>query len=677
MRLNRIKLVDFRQFKGTQILDFSNEDSRNVTVVYGENGRGKTGIFRALMFCLYGDRSLSQDELTNEQKKNGLNLVNEVTLKEKIERKVTSYVEIQFSHKEKQYNINRKISGLMQSDGTIIQNGIDEVELQETEIGGNTLPAKNDPIAVNEIIYKILNQRLRDYFLFDGERIERLTRNTMDRRKEVQDGIRSLLDLDAMALAIDGLGKLTSSIGNDIKNKATGKLKIVTSCKGEVDNEITKLKNDQEHSEQELKRLQRRIKELSTKISENKETAAQEKKRQELIEAQNDIENKIDSIKKEIAGQLNKSSQLVSIEIVEQLREELEHRREKGQLPPYIRKEFVEDLLKNERCICGTYLKQNSKEIEQLQIFMQEYFESGLGRESEELLRNLNRVSSSNDLLSNDFSRLLMENKNLHDNVDELERKIKSIGDELGSGGTNIDDLIFERVHCEEDVKKLKKEITLIEENNRIKIEERNKLEKDISDLIKKQDQLRTLRSKQDLIKDTSIELEKIYKSFADEAKGKLAEKSTEIFSYLADLETQKDIKKISIDENYMLDVLNWAGHRRLGEISAGQRQIVSLSFIMALIQVAGDLEVPLFMDTPFGRLSGVHRDHLLETIPKMATQWILLVTDTEFTEFEANSLRQTNCWGKIYELSKQDEGITKIIEHDVNQFIPKRRSIN
>ena len=82
MKLHRIELNNFRQFKGTQTIEFSSSSTKNVSVVYGENGRGKTGIFRALMFCLYGDRSLSQDELSGEKKREGLILVNEVLLKE-------------------------------------------------------------------------------------------------------------------------------------------------------------------------------------------------------------------------------------------------------------------------------------------------------------------------------------------------------------------------------------------------------------------------------------------------------------------------------------------------------------------------------------------------------------------------------------------------------------------
>ena len=42
-------------------------------IVFGENGRGKTGIYRALMFALYGDMRLTQD---SHVKADELHLVN-------------------------------------------------------------------------------------------------------------------------------------------------------------------------------------------------------------------------------------------------------------------------------------------------------------------------------------------------------------------------------------------------------------------------------------------------------------------------------------------------------------------------------------------------------------------------------------------------------------------------
>ncbi len=70
MKLLKLCLKNFRQFKGAQELEFAAPAGgrrENVTVVFGENERGKTGIFRAIMFCLYGDQQLSQDEQVDQK----------------------------------------------------------------------------------------------------------------------------------------------------------------------------------------------------------------------------------------------------------------------------------------------------------------------------------------------------------------------------------------------------------------------------------------------------------------------------------------------------------------------------------------------------------------------------------------------------------------------------------
>lgn len=677
MKLNKIVLTNFRQFKGIQTIEFSNGLKENVSVIYGENGRGKTGIFRALMFCLYGDRSLSQDELNGEAKKEGLLLINEVMLKDRKGEGVKTSVTIEFSHKDQIYVIKRSISGLMKEDGQIIQDNIADVELQLTDKNGNTLPPENDPEKVKSQIQEILNSRLRDYFLFDGERIERLTRNTQERREEVRKGIRTLLDLDAMELAIQGLGQLISKIEKEIKHKSTGKLQIISEIIIELSKKLDIYNERQNNDIQESKRLEHHIKKISDRIRENEETADQEQKRQKLIDEKTEKIIERDQNKVELAEQLNKSSQLVANEILLQLQEELDLHREKGELPPAIRKEFVENLLSLKKCICGTALDdQHFEERGNIEAFMKRTFKPGLGKQSEDLLHRLNRISSTYDLLSDKFNRLLMKHKKLNDEILDLELKISILGDELGAGGTSIDDLIQERNKSEEELQNLKIDIDRRIDDIRDAEELRDEKRKEAVVLEKHQTHLKNLAAKRDLTKETSVKLNDIYNNFSEKIKIRLAEKSTENFSKLADDETLKDIKRINIDENYMLDVLNWSGQRRLGEISAGQRQIVSLSFIMSLIQIAGDLEVPLFMDTPFGRLSGKHRDHLIEKIPRMASQWVLLATDTEFTSVEADVLRETKSWGKIYELRKEGEGYTKIIERQVNEFIPKRKSI-
>ena len=71
MKFKKLKLNNFRQYIGENSVEFCSDAQNNVTLIFGANGFGKTGIFRAIMFGLYGDRFLKQDKLTDEQKRKG------------------------------------------------------------------------------------------------------------------------------------------------------------------------------------------------------------------------------------------------------------------------------------------------------------------------------------------------------------------------------------------------------------------------------------------------------------------------------------------------------------------------------------------------------------------------------------------------------------------------------
>lgn len=58
MKIKQLMMENFRQFKDKQIINFSDQTDQNVTIIMGKNGAGKTGIFRAVLFSLFGDIKL-------------------------------------------------------------------------------------------------------------------------------------------------------------------------------------------------------------------------------------------------------------------------------------------------------------------------------------------------------------------------------------------------------------------------------------------------------------------------------------------------------------------------------------------------------------------------------------------------------------------------------------------
>ena len=216
MILQTLILKNFRQFKGLQQIEFAMDNNQNVTVIFGENGRGKTGIFRAIMFCLYGDQKLSQDEEVSQKE---LYLVNSAVIQEAKGNPVDAHVELRFAHKDEQYTVKRSLLGMLDGNQRLEQ--IEGVLLSHIKESGNA-DNYTDPDDIKRIINGILDKNVREYFLFDGEKIQRLTLASKGQRTEIAKGIKNLLNVDSLEKAIKATQKLKKELNNEITKTATG-----------------------------------------------------------------------------------------------------------------------------------------------------------------------------------------------------------------------------------------------------------------------------------------------------------------------------------------------------------------------------------------------------------------------------------------------------------------------
>lgn len=66
MLLESIKLKNFRQFRNESISFANGDNGKNVTIIIGENGTGKTTFAQAFFWCLYGDTSFSDKIILNK-----------------------------------------------------------------------------------------------------------------------------------------------------------------------------------------------------------------------------------------------------------------------------------------------------------------------------------------------------------------------------------------------------------------------------------------------------------------------------------------------------------------------------------------------------------------------------------------------------------------------------------
>jgi len=54
MIIKSIELTNYRLYKGVNKISFSNENDKNIFLVSGENGFGKSTFLHSLLWCMYG-----------------------------------------------------------------------------------------------------------------------------------------------------------------------------------------------------------------------------------------------------------------------------------------------------------------------------------------------------------------------------------------------------------------------------------------------------------------------------------------------------------------------------------------------------------------------------------------------------------------------------------------------
>lgn len=266
MRLKKIILENFKQYYGQQFISFSGadeSDEQNVTVVYGENGRGKTTLYRSLMFGFYGDRALEQDEYEDNED-SIIYLANLKALDEAAEEDKAIHVgvTIEFSHNGEQYEIYRYFSAIKDENGEIHED-MPAVKLSIIKTDGNTEYYDETKSAeITEIINSILDERVKNYFLFDGERIESLTKASKKQKENIRMGIKNLLKIDNLFLLKQALEENRKEINQELAKISTGEMKKNLRDLEEIEKIITDIHEKIKNQEKELQIAEKQKKDI-------------------------------------------------------------------------------------------------------------------------------------------------------------------------------------------------------------------------------------------------------------------------------------------------------------------------------------------------------------------------------------------------------------------------------
>lgn len=635
MLLESIKLENFRQFRDEYIEFAQGTDGKNVTIIIGDNGAGKTTFAQAFFWCLYGETEFSD--------KNMINKLIASAMKPGQEEKVQ--VTLKLSHGNVSYTLMREqvyrkdYSNRIKGDNTIF-----DIAIKDSK--GNTTYVKKT-LCEGEV-KSILPKELSKYFFFDGERIEKMSKDISTGKKatDFAEAVKGLLGLNAMFSAIQHfnprtrnsvIGSYESSYSANSNIKIIEYTKTIESCKeniAEIDNRLDELENQ---IEQATSRKAEKVEEIKL-YAEGEELQLQKER---LLKQIKSVEASRSTVIKEISKNFNTNmSFFLSSSLMLKALEFLANKDFTGKDIPFMHGKTIEYLLKQKVCICGTHLDEGSVPYNNVKGLLDFLPPQSLSTNVRDFKKESNRRANARENLYDDVREKLAiiskqdeELVDLNDDLNAIEKKlrgndvrgaVRTINAEIQicdqtirKNQTERDQLLMRKGGFEKDATRAdteRRNLTLLDENNK-KIE----IYKAYAEKVYE-------------------ELQDVYISSEAEIRSKLEATINEIFRTI-----YEGGLSLTIDEKYHISVYadDYDGDV---ETSTAQSISVIFAFITGIIKMARENRTannedaqllssepyPLVMDAPLSTFDKRRIKTVCESLPNTAEQVIIFIKDTD-----------------------------------------------
>ncbi|MBL0310163.1 MAG: DNA sulfur modification protein DndD [Bacteroidetes bacterium] len=285
MTIKEIELYNFRIYKGENSIDLTTEGKKNIFVISGRNGFGKTTFLMSMVWCLYGKNMQEVDDLYKKEivDQGGYSkyIVNSLNRLAKAEEDHNFHVSITFTNvnipevpcKEivvkRSYNAKTSVA--------------EEVEVLIDGYPSELAKEVGQEIFIREFIMPI---EIAKFFFFDAEKIVSLAEvNTAEQRKNLSRAYSEVL----------GIKKY-----EDIKN--------------ELENLQLKIRQESASATEkgQLKQLEAEVETCEERITEN----------HKLISEQREKRNEKNKESRDIQEKLIKAGSLITVEELQRIREQ-------------------------------------------------------------------------------------------------------------------------------------------------------------------------------------------------------------------------------------------------------------------------------------------------------------------------------------------------------------------
>lgn len=677
MIIKTLRLVNFRQFVGETVINFSTRSSKKVTLVIGENTTGKSTLLESFSWVFYGTDHLKLKSIWNYR------MLQECLPDETI----TVEGSVELIHDGITYKVNRSVSKTKRNSK--FTNFQEVFFISYIDKDGNSQSVYKDE--ARQLINTIIPSNLFSYFFFKGEQIEQIGNDMSNYRDSVKsrefiNAVRGLLGFNYLYSTIDHLDRLINEYDKEIsdmqKDDEIARISSdIVRLRGEIDQIKVRIEGS-ENQEKGVKSLReeeeyysKRREEVSSELEKYAAVSEKQKRTRQLEDLIKLTKDEINELQKSIFSHFSsRGYEFIANKLALIAKETLKKEKAVDKGIPSVDASSIDYIINvRKECLCGEKIVPGDEKYNNL-IQLKKYLPPvGIGTEVEKHKAFLDNIEINSKRFYEDFFK---KQKSLHEKdiilkkyneeLHELNEKIEGVPDtaELKKQEQEYSRKLFEISH----------EIDRLENEIKEKQREIDSLEKEKTKFAIINERVFKLLKYQAYSKKAKQIIEKYCTKHEKIKRAQLEESINNVFTNIF----KTDIR-ITLSDNYELNI-SGPNKTKLEDLetSTSQSGILAFSFIAGIIDLASrqsntsddeesyfdlDNEIktepyPLVMDAPSSSFDIRRIKAFSSILPKIAEQIIVFVKDTDGNYLKDELIDNI---GVEYELVKIDDYHTKI----------------
>lgn len=659
MLLKSLKLKDFRQFKGEQSVTFSTDPDKNVTIIMGENGSGKTTFAQAFTWCLYGATDFDDKMLLCKATRQKMMPGDE----EKVR------VEVELTHNGTDYTIIREQIYKVENSGSLSsKNAVFNIAYKNKDGQREFVDKLETELRMKEILPKELSK----YFFFDGERIGNMSKEIRKgKSQDFAEAVRGLLGLNAFIVALahlkSGRNSVIRSYNENYDANADSRISAYSKKIEEYEEQLAKIEARIGEVEAEEAAARDKCDDLNERIKENAESEQLAKDKDALRVKLGQLKSaKASAIQRAVKVFNQKGPSYFAKKMMHDALSELANAEKLDTGIPDIHARTIDYLIKRGTCICGNHIEIGNSAYNELNKVLQYIPPQSIGTLIGQFVRECDLKARNGESLFEDISTQYTVIRDFEVTYGEHIQKIKNIESKL-VGMQNVSQLQQDLMKYERIMRDRKREFADLnfEKGSITKLKDRQETER--KELTLKDESNRKIEVYKAYAEYMYNTLSQLYTEKETETREKLEQYVNEIFKSI-----YNGGLSLSIDEKYniQINVNDFDGYNEDVETSTAQSISVIFAFISGVIKMARENRnsenkmldsepYPLVMDAPLSAFDKTRIKTVCDALPKVAEQVIIFIKDTDGDIAEEHMGLKV---GKKYRFDKINEFETHLV---------------